>query len=90
MARYDGIWKQLKETNHCAITAPTQLHRRIIRGVIKAKDEDNLFKLHCLDIYQRKILSYKCEGNRIRFFLTKYYRLDLVSTTTLGDSSEQN
>ena len=90
MARYDSIWKQLKETSHCAITAPTQLHHRIVRGVIKAKDEDIVFKLQQTDKYKRAKLAYKCEGNRVRFFLTQYVRLDMVTEVSIGGSNNGN
>ena len=86
MARYDGLWNLLKETGHCAITAPPKLHRRIIRGVIKAKDEDNGYKLEQTLRYKRSKLSCKCEGSRVRFFLTHRVRLDMVSEESIGSS----
>lgn len=89
MSRYTSIWKQLKDTGHCAITAPTQLHRRIVRGVIKDKDEDLAFKLQQTDIFKRAKLTYLCEGNRVRFFLTKYVRLDMVNEVNIGGNSNE-
>lgn len=85
MARYDGIWQKLKDTNHCAITAPPKLHRRIIRGVIKAKDEDNAFKLEQMMRYKRSKLTFICEGSRVRFFLNHNVRLDMVSEETINE-----
>jgi len=86
MAKYDRIWQQLKETGKCTVTVPIQLQRRIVRGVIKAKDEDSAFKLQQLTAAKRSKISYDCQGNRVRFFLTNYVRWELVEVKHFGGS----
>jgi len=52
MRQYEPIWNRLKslpkdeaKTKGVSITAPAQLHRRIIKAVIKEKDIDLGYKL---------------------------------------------
>jgi hypothetical protein len=71
-SKYQPIWNQIKQQGSCKIVAPTILHRRIIKAVIKRKDEDLGFKLLTSEAYKKAKLTYKRDGNTIHFVLTYY------------------
>jgi hypothetical protein len=68
-SRYQPIWDALKAQGQCRIVAPLPLHRRIIKAVIKRKDEDLGYKLELSEKYKKAKLAYKIEGNTITFTL---------------------
>jgi hypothetical protein len=70
-SKYYPIWKRLKDDKHVQIVAPRVLHRRIIKAVIKRKDEDLGFKLTESLNYQKWYLHYVVEGNTISFYLSQ-------------------
>jgi hypothetical protein len=42
-SKYLPIWKQLKATGSCRVTAPPQYHKKIIKAVRKRRDKDLAF-----------------------------------------------
>ena len=78
MARYDVIWNHLKLHSTCAITSPAPLHKRVIKGVIRTKDEDTIFKLECAQRAKKFRLSYTKKGNVITFKLHEYDNIGAI------------
>lgn len=89
MRKYYPIWKQLKETGKCAISAHKALHKRIIKAVINEKDRDTGYKILKQSEHKRVILRYSCEYSRVRFFLTEYDLLTGISITDLGETNHE-
>jgi hypothetical protein len=73
MARkYNSIWIALKKNGHCAISAHTALHARIVKAVIREKDWDVGFKLLNQENGRMMKLRYEKDGAMIRFFLVQH------------------
>lgn len=68
-SKYSPIWESLKKDKSCRITAPTPLHARIIKAVIKRKDLDLAYKLELGEANSRARLGYARNGSIIRFWL---------------------
>lgn len=73
MRKYQPIWNALKETanskRECRITAPPPLHRRIIKAVMKEKDQDTGYKYLLGEQGKRARLSYTIDHSVITFTL---------------------
>lgn len=67
---YSPIWERIKKDDYCRITAPTPLHKRIIKAVIKRKHEDLAFKLLLSERGKRARISHSVKGTVIEFRLT--------------------
>lgn len=73
---YEPIWIKLKKRKECYITAPKELHARIVKAVIKEKYNDHLFKLDCAENCKKARISYQKKGNIIFFKLNLTVGLD--------------
>lgn len=49
MREYQPIWNRIKTTNSASIVASPELHRRIIKAVIKEKYMDTAYKKELAD-----------------------------------------
>lgn len=67
--KYQPIWQVLKDKSICEVAAHTNLHRRIIKAVIKEKYNDLKFKLFLADKGKRAILEHTKKHNVITFTL---------------------
>jgi len=67
--KYTPIWEKIKRDGVCCIAAHKKLHRRIIRGVSKEKDEDTSYKFLLAE--EGKVARLTCEsrGNEVIFTL---------------------
>lgn len=83
MRKYSPIWKQLKEKQHCAITAPAPLHPRIIKAVTAEKYRDIAYKLLMAEERKRVTVEHLVDGSRIRFFLRVYSILEGIGMLEL-------
>lgn len=80
VSRYLPIWNKLKTENKVSVALPQPLHRRLIKAVIKRKDEDLAFKF---------LLSEECAGRRAKLQYSiqenvVHFRL-IYFTNGLGD-----
>lgn len=66
-SKYSPIWENLKRDLEARVVAHPALHRRIIKAVIKRKDEDLGYKVLNAEMYKKAKLSYTIEGNVITF-----------------------
>jgi len=57
VSRYLPIWTKLKTENKVSVAIPQPLHRRLIKAVIKRKDEDLAYKF---------LLSEACSGRKAK------------------------
>jgi hypothetical protein len=71
-SKYLPIWDTLKVKGTCVLVVPLAYQRRVIKAVIKRKDEDLGYKLLMSEAYKKVKLSYKIEGTVITFNL-KFY-----------------
>ena len=78
--KYEPIWKELRDNLVVSIAAPIPLHRKIIKEVIRVKDLDVMFKYECSEKRIRYVLTYRREGAKITFCLTKELVLKNLST----------
>lgn len=78
MSRYSSIWEAIKRDLKCQITSPAPLHKRVIKGVIRTKDEDIAFKLQCAEKAKKYRLSYTKKGNVISFRLHEYDHIGAI------------
>lgn len=67
MRKYQPIWEQLKQKGFCKVAVPKPLQRRVIKGVIKEKDEDIVFKFLSAEDGKWYKLSYVIHGAEITF-----------------------
>lgn len=65
MAKYDPIWRTLKEKKVVSLAIAKALQPRVIKGVIHAKDHDLLYKLELSEKNRWAKLEYICESNRV-------------------------
>lgn len=76
MRKYQPIWEQIKQKGSCKVAVPKPLHRRVIRGVIKEKDEDIAFKFLAAEKWAWNKLQYEIQGSQITFVLTHSLTLE--------------
>lgn len=69
MRQYQPIWERLKVHKVAALEAHPQLHKRIIKAVIKEKYMDITYKLLLAEAAQKAIISYSIEDRIITFKL---------------------
>lgn len=67
---YQPIWEHIKEKGYCNITSPKETHRRIIKAVIKEKNNDLAFKVLSAEKWKWNKLQYEIQGSLIKFTLT--------------------
>lgn len=81
MARkYEPIWEALKaalaakpnEAPKVAVAAPAPLHRRIIKGVLKEKNNDLGFKVLEAENRRKWVLRYITNQSKITLILKSY------------------
>lgn len=72
VSRYLPIWNKLKTENKVSVAVPQPLHKRVIKAVIKRKDEDLAFKFLISEACagRKAYLSYTTQENVIHFKLT--------------------
>lgn len=71
MRQYEPIWIKLKKEGSCRITAPTPLHRRIIKAVIKEKYMDDGYRLELSENNKSARIEHSCHQAVITFKLIK-------------------
>ena len=76
MRKYQPIWERIKATGSCKVAVPKPLHRRVIRGVIKEKDEDHGFKVLDAELWGWNRLQYQIHGSEILFTLQHPLKAD--------------
>jgi hypothetical protein len=79
-SQYQPIWDTLKNNGYCRITAPKELHKRIIKAVMKRKNIDVGYKVLLESKNIRQELRYTTEGSIINFTLISF---DTFSLTNL-------
>lgn len=67
--RYSPIWNRLKRDGHVTLAIPIGIQARVIKAVIRTKDEDVLYKLELSESHKWAKLSYKQESARVRFVM---------------------
>lgn len=67
---YQPIWEKIRDTGKCSISAPSPMHKRIIKAVIKEKGNDLGFKVLSAEKWRWNKLSYTISGSMITFTLT--------------------
>lgn len=83
MGRYDPIWNRLKKDGSVTLAVPVPLQPRVIKAVIRTKDEDVIYKFELSEKILRAELEYKIEGARIVFTLKKYFAAKYLTTEDL-------
>lgn len=72
VSQYLPIWNKLKTDRKVSVVIPQPLHARLIKAVIKRKDEDLGYKLMLGEESKKAKLSYTIEENIIHFKLKIY------------------
>jgi|688.fasta_scaffold737490_1 hypothetical protein len=75
-SKYLPIWKSLKETGHCRITAPPIYHKRIIKAVRKRRDKDVFFLYTLAEKNYTHRMTYTINGTVIEFRLKQYLSIN--------------
>lgn len=83
MAKYDPIWRRLKDTGEVTLAIPVGLQDRVIKGVIRTKDEDLIYKFEMDNKKRWGKLSYTKEAARVKFTLTQHIQVKEVTTEDL-------
>lgn len=82
MRKYQGIWERLKERNSCTVEVHRLIVARVVKAVIKEKNNDVAFKmanpLDKLYLSIRRIKLADGRNYRIEFKLKQRYGLDDV------------
>lgn len=63
--KYLPIWEVLKTDKTVTLAVPKLLHDKVIKEVIRIKDEDLLFKFSEAERRVRNYIGYKQDGARI-------------------------
>jgi hypothetical protein len=71
-SKYLPIWKSLKETGTCRLTAPPIFHKRIVKAVQKRRDKDLGFLYILKEQNLKHRITYDIHGTVITFHLHKY------------------
>lgn len=79
MAKYDEIWESLKAHKSVVLSIHPRLQKRVIKGVIHAKDHDLLFKFAALEACKRYVIDYIAESARVTVVLKEYERVKELS-----------
>lgn len=69
-SRYTPIWLKLKADHKVSVVIPSPLHKRLIKAVIKRKDEDVTYKFILGEQGKKARLKYSVQENVIHFKLT--------------------
>jgi hypothetical protein len=69
-SRYQPIWNLLKKDKLVRITAPSPLHRRIIKAVQKRRDQDIAYKYELEEKGFQARMKFKKSNTLIIFTLT--------------------
>jgi len=77
-SRYNPVWEILKKDNTVAIAAMPQLHKRVIKAVLKRKNLDIAFKFSQAELGYRCKIEYQITGNTIIFSLKRKLRLSAL------------
>lgn len=70
VSKYAAIWAKLKSTGKCRLVSDPSIHRRIIKAVIKRKDEDLVYKMLLAEENKKGRLAYTIDNNELIFVLT--------------------
>ena len=76
-SKYLPIWKQLKDTGSCRITAPPIYHKKIIKAVKKRRDKDLAFLYQLQEDHRKHKIKYTINGSVIEFILIKELQLHI-------------
>ena len=69
MRKYQPIWNQIKEHNEASLSAPTEIHQRIIQAVRKERSRDVGWKYLLWENQQEYMLKVEIVGTFLRFYL---------------------
>ena len=81
--KYLPIWRVLKSQGTVKLSIPVGLQDRIIKAVIRTKDEDIVYKFEMGEAKRWSKLSYTCEGARVTFFLTTHIQVKQLALEDL-------
>ena len=73
VSMYAGIWNKLKADKSCRVAADPKIHKRIVKAVIRRKDEDLGYKLLLENSRKKARLAYEFNGSQIIFTLKITY-----------------
>ena len=73
VSKYLPIWNKLKADKKVSVALPPPLHRRLIKAVIKRKDEDLEHKFLMSEEGKKQYLSYTIQDSVVHFKLSTYY-----------------
>ena len=81
MAKYDPIWRTLKEKGIVSLAIAPALQPRVIKGVIHAKDHDLAYKLELDNMSPPKWakIVYIQESARVTISLETYIKMKQVT-----------
>lgn len=82
MSRYSPIWEALKANKICHTAVPPKLHKRVIKAVIRTKDEDTIFKLESSLAHKKYTLEYKVTASMITFKLKETLKITALLEDT--------
>lgn len=78
VSKYAPIWKQLKASKKCRITAPSQYHRTIIKMVKNKRDDDIAYRFELAERGLTHVIKTKIIGTIITFTLTEKSTLEAL------------
>lgn len=69
-SQYLPIWNKLKDKHKLSVAVPQPLHARLIKAVIKRKNEDLAYKFQLGEQGKKARLLYRVEEQVVHFKLT--------------------
>lgn len=81
--RYYPIWRRLKDTGECKLSIPIGLQDRIIKAVIRTKDEDVVYKFEQGEKKRWAKLEYTTNGALVHFKLTQHIQTKSLAVEDL-------
>lgn len=72
MGKYSPIWNTLKDKGKVSLAIPLAAQDRVIKGVIKTKDEDLVRKLMLSNSRKREKLTITKQASKVTITLVTY------------------
>jgi hypothetical protein len=79
MRMYEPAWIELKKKGRVRLAVPRPLHRRVIKAILKEKNQDLAYKLEMLEKKTRLKITYEQQDSVITIILNKSHRSFLSS-----------
>jgi len=77
-SKYAPIWKKLKATRNCRITAPIIYHKTIIKMVKNKRDDDIAYRFELAERGLTHVIKTRITGTVITFTLTEKSTLEAL------------